>query len=66
MKEEYIAGAYGIETRYPYLDKQLVQEFLWLTPELKNKVYKAPLDFYMTSQKYPFEKGVKRGFSPLA
>ncbi len=65
MKEEYIAGSYGIETRYPYLDKQLVQEFLWLTPELKNKAYKAPLDVYMTQHEYPFEKNVKRGFGPL-
>ncbi len=65
MKEEYIAGSYGIETRYPYLDKQLVQEFLWLIPELKNRVYKAPLDVYMSFHEYPFEKGVKRGFSPL-
>jgi asparagine synthetase B (glutamine-hydrolysing) len=66
MKEEYIAGSYGIETRYPYLDKQLVQEFLWLTPELKHRAYKAPLDFYMDLHKYPYEKNVKRGFSPLA
>lgn len=65
MKEEYIAGSYGIETRYPYLDKQLVQEFLWLSPELKNKAYKAPLDMYLSSYEYPFEKGIKRGFSPL-
>jgi asparagine synthetase B (glutamine-hydrolysing) len=27
-KEEYVAGSYGIETRYPYLDKYVVQEFL--------------------------------------
>lgn len=65
MKEEYIGGSYSIESRYPYLDKQLVQEFLWLTPELKNRIYKAPLDFYMSQKNYPFEKNVKRGFAPL-
>lgn len=65
MKEEYIGGSYGIESRYPYLDKQVIQEFLWLTPELKNRAYKAPLDFYMDSYNYPFEKNVKRGFAPL-
>jgi asparagine synthetase B (glutamine-hydrolysing) len=43
MKEEYYGGAFNIETRYPFLDRQLVQEFLWLSPELKNRFYKAPL-----------------------
>jgi len=27
-KEEYVGGAYGIESRYPFLDKKVVQEFL--------------------------------------
>jgi asparagine synthetase B (glutamine-hydrolysing) len=61
-KEEYIAGAYGIETRYPFLDRDLVQEFLWLTPELKNRNYKAPLHEYLTRNDYPFESGKKTGF----
>ena len=30
MKEEMVAGSYGIETRYPYLDRFVIQEFLWL------------------------------------
>ncbi|HUV81579.1 MAG TPA: hypothetical protein VMW53_00675 [archaeon] len=61
-KEEYIAGCYGIETRYPFLDRDLVQEFLWLTPELKNRRYKAPLHEYFKRNDYPFEEGVKKGF----
>lgn len=61
-KEEYVAGAYGIETRYPFLDTQLVQEFLWLTPELKNSHYKAPLDEYLIRNQYPFQRGTKTGF----
>jgi len=61
-KEEYIAGAYGIETRYPFLDTKLVQEFLWLSDTLKNKKYKAPLDEYLTRNKYPFQQGTKTGF----
>lgn len=65
MKEEYIAGAYGIEARYPYLDKQVVQEFLWLKPELKNRAYKAPLDYYLTKHNYPYEQGKKIGFNPV-
>lgn len=63
-KEEYIGGAFGIETRYPFLDKDVVQEFLWLTPRLKNKNYKAPIYDYLVRNRVPFEKNVKRGFRP--
>ena len=64
MKEERVAGAYGIEVRYPFLDIDLVQEFLWLTADLKNRNYKAPLYQYLTLNEVPFEEGVKRGFTP--
>lgn len=63
-KEEAIAGMHGIETRYPFLDTALVQEFLWLAPELKNAHYKAPLFAYLTKRAYPFEDGEKIGFTP--
>jgi asparagine synthetase B (glutamine-hydrolysing) len=63
-KEETVAGSHGIETRYPFLDTQFVQEFLWLTPELKNAFYKAPLHEYFTRVGYPFEENEKFGFSP--
>ena len=62
---EEIAELYGIEVRYPFLDIDLVQEFLWLTPELKNKNYKAPLFEYLTKNNVPFDKEIKRGFRPL-
>lgn len=62
---EEIAKLYGIECRYIFLDTDLVQEFLNLTPELKNKEYKAPLHEYLTINNIPFEKGVKRGFNPI-
>jgi len=62
-KEENVAGSLGIETRYPFLDKKVVQEFLWLSAELKNKNYKAPLCEYLTRNNIPFEKEVKLGFS---
>lgn len=62
-KEESAAGAHGIETRYPFLDRSLVQEFLWLKREVKNEVYKAPIHDFLTAQQFPFLKGVKRGFS---
>lgn len=62
---EEIAELYGIEIRYPFLDIQAVQEFLWLKPELKNKNYKAPIYEYLTRNNVPFDKEVKRGFRPL-
>lgn len=65
MKEERVPELYGIETRFPFLDINVVQEFLWLTPELKNRCYKAPLEHYLTKFNIPFEKGAKRGFNPL-
>jgi asparagine synthetase B (glutamine-hydrolysing) len=52
MKEEFIFGAFGIESRYPFLDRSVVGEFLKLDPELKNKYYK-----------FPFELNSKRGFA---
>ena len=65
MKEEMVSGSHGIEGRYPFLDKYLVQEFLWLTPELKNKNYKSVLFEYLTKNNYPFENKIKRGFNPI-
>ena len=62
-KEEYVAGSHAVETRYPFLDKDSVQEFLWLKPELKNKEYKAPIAEYLRREGYPFDEGKKIGFS---
>lgn len=63
-KEECVGGSWGIETRYPFLDTAFVQSFLSLTPELKNRNYKAPLYEYMTREGFPFEVGKKIGWSP--
>ena len=62
-KEEYISGSYGIEGRYPFLDKMVVQEFLWLKPNLKNSNYKSVLHQYMVNHMYPFDKKQKVGFN---
>ena len=62
IKEEYISGSCGIEGRYPFLDKYVVQEFLNLSTKLKNYCYKSPIDFYLSKQNYPFEKNIKFGF----
>ncbi len=60
-KEEYVAGSHSVETRYPFLDKDVVQEFLWLKPELKNKHYKAPIYEYLKRHHFPFAEGKKVG-----
>lgn len=62
MKEEYIGGSYNLETRYPFLDKKVVQEFLWLDHTLKNKYYKSVLHNYLTINNFPFIIGEKLGF----
>lgn len=62
-KEECVGGSWNIETRYPFLDKEFVQEFLWLKPELKNKNYKSVLFEYLTKANFPFRKNSKIGFS---
>jgi asparagine synthetase B (glutamine-hydrolysing) len=61
-KEEYIAGAYGLEARYPYLDPKVIQEFLWLRVDLKNMRYKSVLDHYLTAKGFPFGRNQKFGF----
>ena len=62
MKEEYVGGAYGIETRYPFLDKKVVQEFLNLDVSLKNTHYKSAIYEYLTRNDIPFSQCSKIGF----
>jgi hypothetical protein len=64
FKDEYILGRFGIEGRYPFLDKAAVQQFLSLTADRKNARYKAPVAVFLERHGYPFEESVKRGFSP--
>jgi asparagine synthase (glutamine-hydrolysing) len=63
-KEEHVGGCFSVETRYPFLDLDVVQEFLWLHVDWKNKYYKAPLHEYFLRNNYPFEEGKKLGFDP--
>mgnify|MGYP001187347944 FL=1 len=63
MKEETVTGTWGIEGRYPYLDKYVVQEFLWLSNELKNSNYKSAIHNYLITNNYPFEQNQKVGFN---
>jgi len=62
-KEEHVAGAQGVEARYPFLDARVVQEFLWLAPEIKNGEYKAGLHDAFLKWGYPFESRKKLGFA---
>ena len=59
---ERISGLFGIETRYPFLDFQLVQEFINLTPELKSSIYKPPISHRLTALNFPFHNS-KQGFA---
>jgi asparagine synthetase B (glutamine-hydrolysing) len=61
-KEEYVGGSYGIESRYPLLDKHVVQEFLWLNASLKNNNYKNVIHDYFIKNNFPFANGQKIGF----
>lgn len=38
---------FGVEHRSPFLDKKLTQEWLWITPSLKNLEDKSPLKKYL-------------------
>eukprot|EP00392_Amoebophrya_sp_AT5.2_P003137 g3142.t1 len=61
MKDEIIAGFHGIEGRYPFLDLEVVQEFLWLAADVKNSQYKNALARYLQKHGYPLAHG-KQGF----
>jgi hypothetical protein len=63
MKEELVSGAHGIEGRYPFLDPKVVQEFLWLKPELKNAEYKKPVADFLRAHRVPTAWGRKIGFT---
>jgi hypothetical protein len=63
MKEETVTGTWGIEGRYPFLDKAVVQEYLWLAARLKNEQYKSVIHNYLRKHDYPFEVGQKIGFN---
>ncbi len=63
LKEEMVAGSFGLEARYPFLDTTAVQAFLNLSPKIKNSAYKAVIDAYLQNEKFPFEKNKKIGFS---
>lgn len=64
--DEYIGGTFSFETRYPFCDKDLVQEFLYLTSELKNSFngnnYKPAISYYLQKENFPYQCN-KYGFN---
>lgn len=56
---ERVGGCFGIESRYPFLDKQVVQEFLWLSDTLKNSEFKQCIAQYMRKNNFPFLENKK-------
>lgn len=64
--DETIGGCFSFETRYPFCDKDVVQEFIWLKPELKNEyknsIYKPALLYYLEQENFPMAKH-KLGFN---
>jgi hypothetical protein len=56
----YIEGAFGTEMRLPILDFRVVQEYLYLTEELKNRGVKKAAEAYLLKQKgIPFSESIK-------
>jgi asparagine synthetase B (glutamine-hydrolysing) len=56
--DEYVGGSFSYETRYPFCDRDMIQEFLWLKPELKNNYkgsnYKPALSAYLDKENFPY------------
>ena len=63
-KEESIGGSLDLKQDI-LLDTSLVQEYLNLTPELKNSFYKAPITNFLEINNYSYRPGSnKSGFNP--
>lgn len=62
---ERVAGAFGVETRYPLLDPAVAQAFLSLTPKLKGMWYKSPLTNRLRELGFPHHMR-KQGFAGFA
>ena len=65
MKDELIAGAHGVEGRYPFLDPRVVQEYLWLSHEVKNAEYKKPIADFLREAAFPNLWDTKVGFNTV-
>lgn len=68
-KEESTAGAHGVETRYPFLDRGLVQEFLWLSADSglygKRLMADGSVVIWPGSWAFPIERSVSAWVSSV-
>jgi len=62
MKDEHVAGSLGMESRYPFLDRDLFMCFLALPADIKNYCYKGPIGRWISELRIPVATG-KLGFS---
>ena len=60
-KEENVAGSFGMEARYPFLDYYVVQEYLSICSEIKNSRYKIVLADMFEELNFPFDENSKIG-----
>ena len=58
-RDYLVAGMHGMEARYPFLDVDLVQEYLWLHETVKNAEYKAPIGRYFATHGLPYRRNFK-------
>jgi hypothetical protein len=58
-RDYLIAGANRMEARFPFLDVDVVQEFLWLHESVKNSEYKAPLAAFMREHGFAYRPNNK-------
>jgi asparagine synthetase B (glutamine-hydrolysing) len=61
-RTDFIAGYFGLETRNPLLDVNLVQAWLNTTCKLKNS-YKSWIKAYFDQEKYPYTMKKMHGFN---
>lgn len=61
-KEEMVAGSFGMEARYPFLDLAVVQEFLNLKADIKNNQYKSVIREYLDAREFQVKENQKIGF----
>ena len=57
-----IAGFFGINSRFPFYDRDLYQAFLNTTQDLKNREYKSWMSEYMRQHDYP-HNDMKKDYS---
>ena len=62
MKEELVAGSFGIEGRYPFLDVELTQRWLSIKATLKNSKYKAAIAQFLDRCNFHYVPDEKLGF----